>query len=160
MAVVSEASAKKFITNDPTRYIDSFTTFIPEGYPRTTWETFNDDQKAAYILWYFNKDEETGTRAYFESGNPTLKQVYDLLTQSKREDIFLARFPDQTVQPYEHENPDKITAYNVWNMMNRLLQNKGGSSRRTKRHRPRKYKKSRRLVKNRRTIRRISRRKH
>jgi hypothetical protein len=65
MTVVSEAQAKNFITNEPIRYIDSFTTFIPEGYVRSKWETFNDDQKAAYIVWYFNKDDEEGTREYF-----------------------------------------------------------------------------------------------
>ena len=162
MAVVSEAQAKNFITNEPIRYIDSFTTFIPKGYVRSKWETFDDDQKAAYILWYFNKDEETGTREYFESGNPTIKKVYDLLPEGTVKDIFLERFPDQTVKPDEHNNTHKITAYNVWNKMNELM-NKGGSSRRTRRNRHRKYNKiykSRRLVKNRRTRRRMSRRKH
>ena len=152
---VSEDSAKNFIRNEPTRYIDSFTTFIPKGSLQETWKTFTPDEKSEYILWYFNKDNnELGNESYFRSGNPIIQKLSDRLTQQNIVDIFLARFPDQTAQPDEHDNPDKITAYNVWNRMNNLLQNKGGSSRRTKRHRPRKYKKSRRLVKNRRTRRR------
>ncbi len=151
---VSEDSAKNFIRNDPTRYIESFTTFIPKGPAGNAWETFTLDEKSQYIVWYFNKDTSLGSESYFKSGNPTIQALSDRLTQQNIVDIFLARFPDQTAQPYEHENPDKITAYNVWNMMNSQLQNKGGYSRRTKRHRPRKYKKSRRLVKNRRTRRR------
>ena len=151
---VSEDSAKKFIRNDPTKYIESFTTFIPKGYAGDAWDTFTPDEKSQYIVWYFNKDTDLGIDLYFRSGNPTIQALSDRLTQQNIVDIFLERFPEQTAKAYEHDNPDKITAYNVWNRMNILLQNKGGYSRRTKRQRPRKYKKSRRLVKNRRTRRR------
>ena len=152
--VVSEDSAKNFIIDAPTKYIDSFTTFIPKGYAGTAWETFTPDEKSQYIQWYFNKDNDLGSDSYFNSGNPTMIALSDRLTEGHIVDIFLNRFPDQIAQTDEHDNPDKITAYNVWNRMNILLNNKGGYSRRTKRQRPRKYKKSRRLVKNRRTRRR------
>ena len=139
---VSEASAKGHITTNPQKYIAAFETFIPDGYSKRIWMTFDNDQKSDYIRWFFNKDDSIyGT--YEKLNEHGLLTLLDSNSDARAKYIFLNRFPDKQPNPDIPPDDTAMTALNVYNKASEIFKSRGGSRRR--RQRTRKYKKSKRI---------------